>query len=165
MNNKTTKQKVQAKRLNLFIANIKNERVRIILGVLSLFFGIFLFLACFSFFFSGAGDQSKIENKGLWFLISNKIEIGNWMGASGAFFSEMLINNGFGLFGIVIPIVLIYIGFNQILLRSISWFKTIATAFFLLLWGSLTCSLLLGKIDHWTHVIWEVLMEWYLMSI
>ena len=153
-NKKATKQKIQAKRLDLLISKIKNERARIIIGILALFFGIFLFFACFSFFFSGAGDQSKIENKGLWFLITNKIVIGNWMGASGAYFSEMIINKGFGLFAVVIPIALIYIGFNQIILQSISWFKTIAISFFLLVWGSLACSLLLGKIDNWTHIIW-----------
>lgn len=153
-NKKTTSQKVEARRLDIFITKIKNERFRIILGILALFFGIYLFLACISFFFYGAADQSKIENQSLWFLITNKITIRNWMGASGAYFSEMLVNKGFGLFAITIPITLAYIGLHQVLLRSIDWFKTIAITFFILIWGSLTCSLIVGKLDNWTHIIW-----------
>lgn len=151
---KVKSQKIANKKFYLYLDKIKSERFRIVLGVLAFFIGIMLFLACFSFFFYGGADQSKIENQSLWFLISNKISIGNWMGASGAYFSELLVNRGFGLFSLIIPIFLIYSGFYLIRLKSFPWGKTIAISFFLLFWGSITCSLLLGKIDTWTHIIW-----------
>ena len=71
----------KTKKHNGLILFFKNERVHFIAGVLVAFFGIFMLLAIISFFFTGAGDQSKVLNKSFLELVThNTHEIENWTG-------------------------------------------------------------------------------------
>ena len=82
-----------------FVRFWKNETMHFIVGMCFSLFGIFLFIALTSFFFTGTCDQSNVEG------LNNELgkiesEIQNWAGAIGAYISNFLINRwiGFGAF-------------------------------------------------------------------
>lgn len=155
LNTEERSKKIERKKFYLYIAKIKSERPRFIAGIISFFFGIFLLIAEISFLFTGAADQSKVLNRSFWSLLFDKeLVIKNWTGVAGAFFSEQLINQGFGIFAVVLSIFLVYIGLHLMRLRNVKWFKAFFIMFFCLIWGSVTSSLLLSSLDSYSHIIW-----------
>ena len=76
---------------------VSDERVRFILGISSSLFTIYLGLAFVSFFFTGGTDQSKLDIQLFELLADSGIRVENWTGKTGAFFSNLLINKGFGI--------------------------------------------------------------------
>ena len=63
-------------RLSLFF---KSEQTHFVIGLCFALFGVYLMLAFISFFFTGAADQSRLENLSFGDLSSVKNEITNWM--------------------------------------------------------------------------------------
>lgn len=143
----------------------KKERPRFLSGVSLVVVGLYILLAQISFFFTGASDQSKIINKSFWELISEKQYITNWTGVAGAYFAERLINQWFGVFAIIIPIFLFFVGLKLMRLTNISALKYFFLSIFALIWGSIVCSLTLAKLFPDTHVIWGGAHGQYLESL
>lgn len=142
------------KNLSSFVAIVKKERPRFLSGVSLVIVGLYIFLAQISFYFTGAFDQSKIDNKTFWELISNKQIISNWTGVTGAYFAERLINQSFGIFAIAIPIFFFFAGLSLMRLMKVSVLKHFFLASFALIWGSVFCSLTIAKWVPDTHIIW-----------
>ena len=67
-----------SKKISVFL---KSERTHFVIGILCVMFGVYLFIAFLSFFYTGNADQSKLENLPLSELSSIKNEIRNWTGA------------------------------------------------------------------------------------
>ena len=65
----------------LFKAFFTNERTRFITGLVCAIVTIYIGLALISFFFTGAADQSKIENVPVTDLLTNQGSVENWTGA------------------------------------------------------------------------------------
>ena len=80
-----------SKKISVFL---KSERTHFVIGILCVMFGVYLFIAFLSFFYTGNADQSKLENLPLSELSSIKNEIRNWTGAFGAYLSDLLIPMG-----------------------------------------------------------------------
>ena len=74
-----------------------NERTRFITGLIISILTIYVGLALISFFFTGAADQSKIENVPLGDLLTNRGSVENWTGVRGAYLSDLLMNRWFGI--------------------------------------------------------------------
>ena len=74
-----------------------NERTRFITGLIISILTIYVGLALISFFFTGAADQSKIENVPLGDLLINRGSVENWTGVRGAYLSDLLMNRWFGI--------------------------------------------------------------------
>lgn len=145
----------KAKSGNGFISFLRNERVRFILGVLVAFIGVFILLTMVSFLFTGASDQSIIENKSFFELINDKsIKIENWTGAGGAYIAEKLINGWFGLFSMLIPVFIILVGLRMMKVSDISLFKAFFITAFGLVCGSITCAFILGYLFPYSHINW-----------
>ncbi|TJY33475.1 FtsK/SpoIIIE family DNA translocase [Pontimicrobium aquaticum] len=87
---KSTRKKTKAKqrKLNLSLTN----QQKLVFGSLLLVFGILLFLAFLSFFFTGQTDQSVLEQ-----FTSREVEAKNWMSKFGAWVSDLFIYRGFGV--------------------------------------------------------------------
>ncbi|MDR1919096.1 MAG: DNA translocase FtsK 4TM domain-containing protein, partial [Tannerellaceae bacterium] len=79
-----------------FYANLKvflsSERTHFISGLVLFIFAIYVGLALVSFFFTGAADQSKIENVSLSKLVFYKQSVENWAGVRGAYLAHLLMN-------------------------------------------------------------------------
>lgn len=149
---KTTSSQKQG---NEFISFLKSERLRFIMGVVVAFIGIFMLLAIISFFFTGAADQSKVLNKSFMQLIrSNVPEVDNWTGAGGAYIAEILVNDWFGIFSMLIPIFLIYIGLRMMKVSDLSFLKALFITTFGVISGSIASAFILDRIFPGTHIKW-----------
>ena len=135
--------------------SFKSERVHLLLGVIVAFAGIFILLAMISFFFTGAADQGKVLNRSFGELINDKtLQVDNWTGAGGAFIAERLINDGFGIFSLLLSVFIIYIGLRMMRVSDFSFFKALFLTAFGLICGSIASAFLLGKIFTKSHINW-----------
>lgn len=134
---------------------LKSERVHFISGVLVAFLGIFMLLAIVSFFFTGAADQSKVLNRPFWELIHDKsLETDNWTGTAGAFVAEMLVNRWFGIFSLLIPLFIVYLGLKMMRVAGFGFIKALLITAFGLICGSITSAFVLGWLFPKSHINW-----------
>lgn len=134
---------------------MKNERVHFITGILVAFLGIFTLLSIISFFFTGAADQSKVLNRSFLELIQDKqLEVENWASTGGAFLSEILVNRWFGIFSILIPFFVIYLGLRMMKVSSFSFIKALLITAFGMICGSITSAFILGHLFPRSHINW-----------
>ena len=154
---KTTKKKETSlrKKTNRFIQFIKSERTHFIFGLLLAFVGLFVLLSIVSFFFTGATDQSKVLNRSFFELIRDSdLQVSNWMGVGGASIAESLVNGGFGLFSVLIPMLIIYIGLCVMKVMSFRFFKTLFLLAYGLVCGSITSAFLMNRPFSKSHINW-----------
>lgn len=154
MAKKTIQKKKNQNKVSSFIEFIKKERTKFLIGVCLAFFGAYILLGEISFFVTGAADQSKVVNKYFLDLISQKQQISNWTGVTGAFIAEKLINQWFGIFSLLIPVYLILMGLKLMRVMNISAIRTFLLLAFAMIWGSITSSFFLSRIFPDSHIIW-----------
>lgn len=148
---KTTRKKAK---FHSFIALYKSERTHFLTGVVVAFIGLFILMAMLSFFFTGAADQSKIDNKAFFQLITEKgISVENWTGAGGAFIAEYLINKWFGIFSLLIPFFFIIVGLRWMNVSRISLIKTFFLTAAGIIFGSVIAAFV-GKFLSSSHIHW-----------
>jgi len=133
---KTTK-KETVKKETKAAENHMDGRYTFIVGIFILFFAAYLLLAIISYFFTWESDQSFIWQK---VFSSSLISVDNWTGKVGAFFSNALVNKGFGLSAIGIPFILGLIGLRVLKFRPYPLRKTLRT----LVLGIILSSIVLG---------------------
>ena len=123
------------------------DSARWIAGLLLLFVGLFTAAAVFFSFFSWAPDQSvlqkSVEDRE---LIGAEIE--NLCGVAGARLGMLLVDRSFGLFGILIPVMLVLIGVRIIRQRPLLVNHSILSLFFIMILGSLTLGFAFA--DRWS---------------
>ena len=136
----TTKPNTEKKKGGVF-KNIKyvpgNERTSFIAGLIRVILAGYVGLSMISFFFTGAADQSKIENIPLSDLVTNKGAVQNWTGVRGAYLSDLLMNRWFGIASFLILFFLGSVGAKLMSLRKISVFKRFLFCASMLIWCSL----------------------------
>lgn len=117
-----------------------SDSARWIAGLLLLFIGLFAASAVLFSFFTWSADQS-----GLLLLPEERatlgVEPGNLCGWSGARLGRLLVDNSFGVFGILVPVMLVLIGVRIIRQRPLLFNHSILTLFLILILGSLTLGL------------------------
>ena len=97
-----------------------SERTRFISGLILSVLTIYLALALLSFFFTGASDQSKVENLGIRDMLSNHGSVENWTGVRGACISDLLMNRWFGVSSFMILYFLGSVGLVLMKIRRIN---------------------------------------------
>ncbi len=115
---------------------LRSETVRFIAGLLVVIFSVYLLLAFTSFFFTGAADQSIIDNATEAELAAVDNGVKNYAGSRGAQLASYLINDCFGVASFFIIVFLAAAGFRLMKvgrLRLWRWFF-VCTA--LLVWFS-----------------------------
>lgn len=123
----------------------KNERTQFITGLIIFIITLYVGLALISFFFTGAADQSKIENVDINDLINNKGSVENWTGVRGAYLSDVLMNRWFGISSFFILFFLGSMGAKLMSLNRVNLFKRFLFCAAMLIWGSLFCAFLFIK--------------------
>lgn len=117
--------------------SLNDERLKIILGIFTLFLAAFLTLAFISYFFTWKVDQSFQYSK----VISGvEINVENWSGKAGAHFANLFINKWFGIASFTVPFLLIVIGLRFFNIKLFSIRKTLKLSIF----GTIILSVLLG---------------------
>ena len=130
----TNKGESKIEKLKNFLAN---ERVRFVAGLVISIMTLYVGLALLSFFFTGAADQSKIENVPLADLVVNRGSVENWTGVRGAYLSDLLMNRWFGVSSFLILFFLGSVGAKLMNLKHVSLLKRFLFCASMLIWGSL----------------------------
>ena len=114
-----------------------SDSARWVAGLLLLFIGLFAASAVLFSFFTWAADQSGL-------LLSPEeratlgVEPGNLCGWAGARLGRMLVDNSFGVSGILIPVMVLLVGVRVIRQRPLLFNHSILSLFLVLILSSLT---------------------------
>jgi DNA segregation ATPase FtsK/SpoIIIE, S-DNA-T family len=104
------------------LAFLKDERFKIVFGLLIIFAAALLTVAFTSYFFTWKNDQSNEWGQ----VFSNSTEqVDNWSGKTGAKLANFFINKGIGITAYVIPFLLFLIGLRFLRIRLMPLRKTI----------------------------------------
>lgn len=114
-----------------------SDSARWIAGLLLLFIGLFAAAAVFFSFFSWAADQSGLQ-KSVEERVTLGIEPENLCGWAGARLGRLLVDNSFGLFGLLIPVMIVLVGVRIIRQRPLLMNHSILSLFLIMILGSLT---------------------------
>jgi len=122
----------------------KSNATHFVVGLIIFVISIYVSIAMFSFFFTGAADQSKIE--GISFFKWGRIEgITNWTGTRGAILSEWLMNKGFGVSTFFLLVFMAFVGLRLMKAKYVSLLRYFITCSILTIWTSVTLSFLFGS--------------------
>ena len=129
----TTDEESKLKRIGYFFTN---ERTSFITGLIISIVTIYVGLALISFFFTGAADQSKIENVPLADLVINRGTVENWTGVRGAYLADLLMNHWFGISSFLILFFLGSVGAKLMNIKKVSLLKRFLFCSAMLIWGA-----------------------------
>ncbi|PKQ45552.1 DNA translocase FtsK [Confluentibacter flavum] len=82
-----------------------SSQQKLVLGSFLAIFGILLFIAFVSFFFTGEADQSSLSN-----FASRDTVSKNWLSKSGAWLSDFFIHRGFGISSFIFSVLIFLSG-------------------------------------------------------
>jgi S-DNA-T family DNA segregation ATPase FtsK/SpoIIIE len=125
---------------------LKDPRFVLAVGFVLIVSSLYLFIAMFSYLFTGKADQSVVEGMGQSSLIESGIEAENWLGLYGAITSHYFIYRWFGIAAFLIPPIFFLIGFKMAFKRvlfpvlPVAIFSVFAGLWLSLLFGYLTLS-------------------------
>ena len=129
------------------VRRTNGDSARWIAGLMLLFVGLFAAAAVFFSFFSWAADQS-----GLHLTPEERLTLGvepeNLCGWAGARLGRLAVDNSFGVFGILLPVMLVLIGVRIIRQRPLLFNHSILSLFLILILGSLTLGFVFA--DRWS---------------
>ena len=131
----TEPKKVSPNRISSFF---KNETTHFVIGLISVIFAVYLLLAFTSFFFTGAADQSILDNRQPGELMQTANHVKNYAGARGAQLAEFLINDCFGLAAYFIILFLAVVGMKLMRAYRFRIWKWFMSCSVLLVWFSIT---------------------------
>lgn len=135
-NKKTNKKGKSNKEPGVIRRFFGSENTQFITGLTISILTIYVGIAMCSFFFTGAADQSRIENIPLGELSSVKYSIENWAGVRGAYIAEVLINKWFGISSFLLLFISGSIGLKLMRFIKGSIVKKSILSLAFLIWGS-----------------------------
>ena len=132
--------------------NPDRNNMRWIVGFVILFFGLFAAASTFFSFFCWQEDQSLFDPTTLQTEIRTAREslsddAANPCGRLGARLGWWLVDCSFGLFGIIIPLLIAWIGLRMITQKELNFNRTILPFILVMLFGSLTFGFLFPHMD------------------
>jgi len=134
-------QKKKEKRIPFF----RNEKFRFVLGLIVFLIAVYFLISFISFLFYGAADQSKLDLKLKDLIMDREIEVLNIGGKSGAFFSEIIINKGFGLASFLLVYMLGVTGLRIISKNIIRFRRNLVYSLVTLVWLSIALGTIFTK--------------------
>lgn len=139
MAKKKTDKDMEPKRLSTtkITSFFKNETTHFVIGLISVIFAVYLLLAFTSFFFTGAADQSILDNQQPGELMQTTNHVKNYAGARGAQLAEYLINGCFGLSSYFIILFLAVMGMKLMKAYQFRVWKWFLSCSVLMIWFSI----------------------------
>jgi DNA segregation ATPase FtsK/SpoIIIE, S-DNA-T family len=104
---------------------LKDERYKVIFGLLLLGFAVIVTLSIISYIFTWKSDQS-FEWSPEW--NNTSVQANNWAGKLGVAIAHLLIDRWFGLASISIPFIIVLFGFRMLKIRLLPFRKTLLIA-------------------------------------
>ncbi|MDR2040890.1 MAG: DNA translocase FtsK [Tannerella sp.] len=126
---------------------VTNERVHFLTGLALCFLVMYMGIAWLSFFFTGAADQSAIENIPIGDLLAGNRQVSNWAGIRGAYIADLLMNRWFGIPSFFILFYLGSLGAKWMKICRLSLLKRFLLCTAMLLWSSLLLSFVFMRND------------------
>ena len=117
----TKKTKFKLKNIVNIFANKRNQNI---FSTLLVLISCYLIIAFFSFCFNWKNDDNIVSNNDFLDVISNN-NIENAIGGFGAYISNLLIKDSFGIFAFIIPFSLLILAINILGFRKIRFQKLI----------------------------------------
>ncbi len=117
------------------------DNIRLVSGFVLMVLGAFLFFSILSFFFYWKEDMSALSQVG---VPMSDPRFSNVCGRGGASVANALVGGGFGLFAVVIPVVLILWGWRLFRYIPLRLLRSVPIYGLILLLGSLTMGFIFG---------------------
>ncbi|MCD7970864.1 MAG: DNA translocase FtsK [Alistipes sp.] len=121
---------------------VLTDTQRWVCGAVVFTFGLFLFAAIVSYYFSWASDQNFVRWGDIWRADAGVVT--NHTGKTGAVMAHYMVGEWFGVFGIIIPAVLMILGLRIINYRPAALRKSVRISLLLMIAGSLTLGFVFG---------------------
>ncbi len=115
-----------------------NERINFVIGFCLLIIAGYLTWAFFSYFTTGAADQSMIEAPRNGEILNQNGEFQNACGSIGAYASWFFIKRCFGLAAFLIPVFIFLMAVNLMRAYKVNLLKWFMSLAILMIWGSVT---------------------------
>ena len=135
-------------KLQKFKDFFKNEKVRIILGIIFIFCAFYLFASLFSFIFYGDKDYNLLKHN-IDQLNQEPKVFENWIGFVGAKMANTIINNWFGVTTLFWPWFLFRAGLQMIHpFGQYQLYRKLINLFFVTIWGSIATAFAIPYISY-----------------
>ena len=143
---------------------INDERIPKMIGVLCLFFALYLFIAFTSYLFTWKIDQDRVLRFSWELFLNSDLEMANWLGRLGAIISNMFFYWGFGLPSYLFIAALITIGLALIRRTPTSkYFKVIRNYSLALVMSAVFLEFIFSNSDFpWGGAFGEGITQWLL---
>ncbi|PID89624.1 MAG: cell division protein FtsK [Bacteroidia bacterium] len=130
--------------IKTIVSILKDERFKIILGMLCLFFSIFLSFAFVSYMFTWKHDQDIVD-KGWEVMILNPDKVENHASKLGAYLANTFMHDWFGVPSFVVVFLLFIIGLRLMNIKTINIGKAIKYSIIGVIWTSISLGFFFGK--------------------
>jgi DNA segregation ATPase FtsK/SpoIIIE, S-DNA-T family len=140
------------RKINLHQSFFLNERFRFILGIFFLLIAAYLLIAFISFLFYGAADQSKLDLPWRQLIFESEIKVANKAGKTGAWLSEGIMNQGFGVASFLFIYLLAVTGIKILGYQIKKYIRTVVFGLILIIWVSLTLGFFFPKTSAATFI-------------
>ncbi|MBP5742939.1 MAG: DNA translocase FtsK, partial [Paludibacteraceae bacterium] len=118
---------------------LTDRRTHIAFGIIACVCVLYLAISMISYFFTGAEDNSIVTENGI-FSLTSEDKISNWGGRLGAYASEWLVNDCFGIASFFLLGMVALVGLRLIGVRFESFWKTQIMLLCGLIWTSFSIS-------------------------
>lgn len=156
MNKRTNRKPTPAKeskKLTFQITEIlKEQRVRIILGITLALLSLFILFAMIGFFFSGGKDQSLVDASISKIIANPQIEAANPTGKLGAWISDLLINRWFGISSFILCYLLLLCSCQLTGFRIRHFSRKLFIGMMIVLWISLLAGFITDSTSHLLNI-------------
>lgn len=122
---------------------LADERFKIIIGLVFVFFAAFLALAFVSYLFTWKSDQDIVE-RGWVEMATSSAKVENWASKLGAFLSHVFIHDWFGIASFAFIFVIVLIGFRLMKIKLLDLGKSLKYTILGVIWLSITLGFFLG---------------------
>ena len=113
-----------------------------ILGLLFASCGVVLLVAVFSYFFNWRADYDVLFSDNVLSTAGQDVEVGNFCGKFGVYVGTLFVTRAFGLFGLLLPVILLLLGVHMIIRQFRFVAHTTLSLVLITLLGSLSLGLL-----------------------
>ena len=131
---------------------IKSETTHFVIGLISIIFAVYLLLAFTSFFFTGAADQSILDNQLPGELMQTNNQVKNYAGARGAQLAEYFINDCFGIAAYFIVLFLAVFGMRLMRAYKFRTWKWFMSCTVMMIWFSITLGYAFNGVFSGSHI-------------
>jgi S-DNA-T family DNA segregation ATPase FtsK/SpoIIIE len=122
----------------------RNERIKILMGLFTLSFSIYMLFAFVSYLFTWQADQSQLDLPFFTFFKDATITVENWSGKLGAMLAYQFMHDWFGLASFSFVFIFCLLGIRFLNYRLLPFRKSLKYSLFVTIWLSLA----LGYVFH-----------------